>query len=83
MTVPVAGEGWGLFSIMRRMASRKDKALIWQFAFPVAVVSALTFSNHSDPVDSLKPSSLTHIAQVRGGWTIKHPVNAKLRSRLA
>jgi hypothetical protein len=27
--------------------------------------------------------SLTHIAQVCGGWTIKNPVNAKLRARFA
>jgi hypothetical protein len=27
--------------------------------------------------------SLTHIAQVCGGWTIKDPVDAKLRSGLA
>ena len=31
----------------------------------------------------VRPPSLTHIAQVCGGWTIKNLVNAKLRPGLA
>ncbi len=31
----------------------------------------------------VRPSSLTHIPQVCGGWIVKNPLNAKLRPGLA
>ena len=77
LTGSVRSVGDGLESLHLRLRHLTPLALLTP---PVrGHAPRLVHRQRRPPQQVVRPPSLTHIAQVCGGWTIKDPVNAKLR----